>query len=44
MKSLNMVKPDVIKTCHTAQKGAETGPNNAMLDHFRSVQIGLFIC
>ena len=43
MKSLNMVKPDLNKRCHTAQKGAQTGPNNAMLDHFRSVQIGLFI-
>ena len=43
MKSLNMVKPDLNKRCDTAQKGAQTGPNNAMLDHFRSVQIGLFI-
>ena len=31
MKSLNTVKPDLRKRCHNAQKGAQTGPNNAML-------------
>ena len=36
MKSLNTVKTD-LRTFYTAQKGAQTDPNNAMLDHVGSV-------